>query len=368
MLPYVLLLLIPAILPLLVYRPREIISDHGARDLSQKRNKITLLLFFFIFFVLLALRDFTVGTDLLTYKSIFEHCHVISFDNLSKMQWEIGYTVYNKIVSMLSLNYRLFLILSALIMLIPIYRLYSKEKNYAYLAVLLFINMPCFLMIFSGLRQALAISIGIVAYIALEKRKYILSGILILLAVSFHISAFILVLIYPAFFFKIKTKNLIFIAPVIIAVYIWRVPLILFVIQLMPTHYIEFYGEIQQTGAVGMMILFLIFSAFSFIVLDEDTMSKRDYFMRNILLIATVFQFFVPIHGLVQRASYYFIIFVPVSILSVVQAPKKYLKNISAVAVWVMGCFFTLYFFYNASFSTDNLLNVFPYKFYWSGQ
>lgn len=368
MLPYVLLLLIPAILPLLVYRPSGAISECGKCDLSQKRNKMTLILFFLIFFVLLALRDISVGKDLRTYEIIFERCRVTSFDNLSQFEWEFGYIVYTKIVSILLSSYRLYLILSALIMLIPIYKLYSVEKKYSYLAILLFVNMPCFLMIFSGLRQAIAISVGIVAYIVLEKRRYILSGILILLAVSFHMSAFVLVLIYPAFFLKIKTKDLIFIVPVIFVIYICRVPIIQFMIRLMPSHYMEFYGDIEKTGAVGMMILFVIFSVFSFVILDENSMSNRDYFMRNVLLIATVFQFFVPIHGLVQRASYYFLIFSPVSILRVVQAPKKYLKNISNLAVLIMGCFFALYFFYTANFSTDNLLDVFPYKFYWSGE
>ena len=103
-------------------------------------------------------------------------------------------------------------------------------------------------------------------------------------------------------------------------------------------------------------------------ILDESAMSKKDYFMRNVLLIATVFQFFVPIHGLIQRASYYFLIFVPISITRVVKAPKRYLKSISDFAVVVMAFFFSIYFFINASFSTDNLLDVFPYKFFWSGE
>lgn len=44
------------------------------------------------------------------------------------------------------------------------------------------------------------------------------------------------------------------------------------------------------------------------------------------------------------------------------------MKNVADVAIVVMGVFFFLYFFYNAAFSKDNLLNVFPYKFFWSGQ
>lgn len=368
MIPYFLLLFVPMILPLILYRPIGNISYCGACELSQRRNKTTIILFFVVFFILLAMRDLTVGKDLAEYQTIFERCEDSSFSNLLDLQWELGYTGYNKIISSIYPNYRFFLIVTSFVTVFPIYKLYAREKKYSVLAILLFVNLPCFLMAFSGLRQAIAISIGVLAYMSLEKKNYVLSVALILLAVSFHISAFVLVLIYPAFFFKIKAKHLLFLVPVIIAIYIWRVPLILFVIQMLPSHYIEFYGEIQQTGAVGMMILFLIFSVFAFVVLDEKAMSKRDYFMRNVLLIATVFQFFVPIHGLVQRASYYFFIFVPISILSVVQAPKKHLKNISDVAVLVMGCFFALYFFYNAYFSTDNLLDVFPYKFFWGGE
>lgn len=176
---------------MLTYKPIDTFFDCGARALAQKRNKITLRLFFCGFFALLAMRDLTVGSDLFEYRNLFELCQATSFDNLIKMKWEVGYTIYNKIVSIFSHSYRVFLMISAIVILIPIYKLYSKEEDYSYLAILLFINMPCFLMIFSGIRQAIAMSIGIVAYIFLEKRKYILSGIMVFVAVLFHTSAFV---------------------------------------------------------------------------------------------------------------------------------------------------------------------------------
>ncbi|MBR6559015.1 MAG: EpsG family protein [Clostridia bacterium] len=368
MLPYLLLLLVSTVFPLLVYQHGSLIYGDDYSYIVRKRNKMTFVLFFLGLFVLLALRDITVGTDLRTYKVIFETCFDSAFESLSDLQWELGYTVYNKIVAMVSTNYRFFLILTAVFVLIPVYKLYSKETKFSFLAIVLFINMPCFLMIFSGLRQAMAISIGVLAYMAVENRRYILSILLVILAIAFHVSAFVLFLIYPAFLFRIKTKHLLYIVPVLIAIYLFRVPMLNFLIGFLPTHYVTFYGEVRQTGALGMMLLFLVFFVFSFTILDENAMSKRDYFMRNVLLISTVFQFFVPIHGLIQRASYYFLIFVPISIISVVQAPKKWLKNVSDAAIIVMGCFFALYFFYNGLFSTDNLLDVFPYKFFWSGE
>lgn len=367
MFPYFLLLFISTVCPLFLYQTRRGVLVFGDNQVTRKRNKMTLFLFFVGLFVLLSLRDITVGRDLKEYKDIFELCYRTSFDKLGDFRWELGYSVYNKLLAFVSTNYRFFLVVTAALTLIPIYKLYSRETKYSFLLIVLFVNMPCFLMIFSGLRQAIATSIGIFVFMALEKKKYILSVLLILLASLFHLSAWVLVLLYPAFFVKLKANHLLFVFPSILAIYVYRIPLLTALITFMPDQYTEFYGEIEDTGAIGMMILFSAFSIFAFAVLDESCISNETYFLRNILLIATIIQFFVPIHGLVQRMSYYFLIFVPVAILRIVQTPRKIMKNISNMAVIVMSCFFALYFFYNGAFSTDNLLDVFPYKFFWSG-
>ena len=368
MLPYFLLIFVSGLFPLVVYQSPNAVSRLENSERTRKKNKLTLRIFFIGLFLLLALRDITVGKDLKEYKNIFEMCQNQSFRDLHRLDWELGYTSFNKLIGFISQEYRIFLVITALITLIPIYKLYVQEEKYSFLLIVLFINMPCFLMMFSGLRQTMAISIGIVAYVLLTQKKYIFSVLCVVLAAYFHISAFVLLLIYPAYFLKIKTKHLLYIVPVMLVIYLFRIPILTFLIGFMPSQYIYFYGEVQETGAIGMMILFLIFFVFAFVILDEKAMSKQDYFMRNVLLIATIFQLFVPIHGLIQRASYYFLIFVPVSIVRIVQAPKRYLKSITLVAVIVMVYFFTLYFFYTAYFSTDNLLGVFPYKFFWSGQ
>ena len=369
MFPYLLLILVAVITPWFVCKEQTDISSWDeASSLSVRRNKMTIFLFFAGLLILLMLRDITVGRDLIEYKKIFEKCAASSFKGLKKFSWEIGYTIYNKLISFVSEDYRFFLIVTAIITVFPIYKLYAKETKHSFLLIVLFINMPCFLMIFSGLRQAIAISIGILVFFALENKKYVLSALLLLLATCFHTSAYILILIYPTYFLKIKTKHLLFVIPLMIGIYAYRISLFKIIINVAPERYEEFYGEIQETGAIGMMILFLIFSIFSFVVLDEKSMTQKDYSLRNFLLISTMLQFFVPIHDLVQRMSYYFLVFVPVAILSVVKAPKKVMKDISGVAIVAMSCFFVLYFFYNAAFTTDNLLDVFPYKFYWSNK
>ncbi len=368
MLPYFFLLLVSGVFPLLIYKNRNQVPVSDYNGIVQKREQTTIFIFFIGLFILLALRDITVGRDLYQYKNIFERCYHTSFKSLPNLAFELGYTIYNKLISFLTRDYRLFLIITGIITLLPIYKLYHREAKYSFLLILLFINMPCFLIIFSGLRQAIAISIGVLAFMAIENKKYVISVLLIVLATYFHASAFVLFLLYPLFFFKIKSKYLLYIVPIMFIIYIFRVPLFLMILNFVPARYVEFYGDLEQTGAYGMLLLFLMFSVFSFVVLDEEVMSEKDFFFRNILLVATIFQFFVPIHAMIQRTSYYFLIFVPMSIISVVQSPKKWLKNVSDTAVVVLSVFFAVYFFYNGFFSTDNLLDVFPYKFYWSGQ
>ena len=363
--PYFVLLFLPAILPLVIFQPRRLNLEYNYQSIVRKRNKMMIFLFFFLLFILMVLRDVTVGKDLLTYKTIFEICKNTSFDNLHKINWEYGYLLYNKIIAIILDNYQFFLMVSAAIILWPIYKLYSQEKKYGFLLIVLFVNMPCFLMMFSGLRQAIAVSLGVFVYMAIEKRKIVHAVLILLLAISFHSSAFVLILLFPANMFTVKVKHLWLIVPMMLIVFVFRVPLFTFVLRYLPTKYIDFYGELQQTGAIGMLLLFLIFSIFSFVVLDETRMTEKDHFMRNMLLLSTVFQFFVPVHSWVQRASYYFLIFAPTSLVSVVKAPRKRWKNISNTAVVVMSLFFAFYFFYTALFSTDNLLDVFPYKFFW---
>ena len=180
MLPYLSILLISFILPHIVYRPAAFASEEGYSEYVYKKSKMTVVMFFFGLLVLLALRDITVGNDLYAYETIFNSCIGTSFKHLPDLQWELGYTIYNKLISLFSKDYRIFLMITAIITLFPIYKLYSQEKKYGFLAIVLFINMPCFLMVFSGLKQAIATSIGILAYLAIKNKKYILSALLIL--------------------------------------------------------------------------------------------------------------------------------------------------------------------------------------------
>ena len=140
MLPYFLLLLISAVAPLLIYHAKGVVSVGDYRYIAKNRSRATVILFFIGLFALLSLRDLSVGSDLGEYEKIFERCYGTPFEFLSEMRWELGYTVYNKLISVIARDYRLLLVITALISLLPLCILYSKENKYGLLMIILFIH------------------------------------------------------------------------------------------------------------------------------------------------------------------------------------------------------------------------------------
>jgi len=86
---------------------------------------------------------------------------------------------------------------------------------------------------------------------------------------------------------------------------------------------------------------------------------------RNITIIIVIIQLFAPIHALAMRFNYYLIIYLPLLISKVISRPKAELKNIAQLAHIVIVIFFTGYFFINA-YTGEDILQVFPYKFFWN--
>ena len=84
-------------------------------NLSLKRSR---LLFFTIagiqLFLIAALRGETVGTDLENYLPAFKTIVNTSWDAIFEIDWEPGYIVFNKLLSLFSDDNRFFLIVTSL--------------------------------------------------------------------------------------------------------------------------------------------------------------------------------------------------------------------------------------------------------------
>ncbi len=325
-------------------------------------NAIAIQLFFIILFILLACRADDVGIDLPGYKYIFSTSSNYSWPRLFGRDIEVGYIILNKLVSLVTNDFQWFLAVVAALTLFPIAKIYSEDGDYSTIKILLFVNMSIFPMLFSGLRQSLAFAMGMLAYECVKNKKIIWFLLMVFMAYLFHRSAFVLLALYPVYYMRLKRKHLFVIIPVMLMIFIFNGPIFMTLARLSS----DILGEakISNNDSYMMILLFILFSIFSFVIPDEEKMDDETIGLRNILLLATCMQFFVPLHSLAMRINYYFIIFIPILIPKILKVAQPSLKGVADIANVVLCLFFAGYFIYLAS-NGENALNIYPYISFW---
>lgn len=126
---------------------------------------------------------------------------------------EIGFRVLSVMIKVITDNYALFLFIVALGTIIPIMKIISKYKNELDVPLtIIFYTSIYFFASFSPIRQYLAASIGLLAFIAIIEEKPKKSLFLILFAISFHTSAILLLIPYVMYFIKVFNRKLVFVS------------------------------------------------------------------------------------------------------------------------------------------------------------
>ena len=159
MLPYIALIVLPVIF-------QHISLSKGTITLSadKKKSEMAMKVFWITLFVLLALRAETVGRDLPNYRYIYEYIARNSWEKALARSAEVGYSAMNKLISLWKDDFRWVLVASAILSVWLIAKAYVKYSEDAVLTIASYLNFSCFLLLFSGLRQSIAMSLGFVAF------------------------------------------------------------------------------------------------------------------------------------------------------------------------------------------------------------
>lgn len=334
---------------------------------DKKQQKfVCMFSFFFILFCLLSFRDITIGVDLKNYKYIFETVGAASWGEIFDVfDMEKGYVLLNKLVFTISNSFQFFLCVVALITMIPLFFLYKNETENPLLTIALFMTVAPFSMYFSGLRQAIAISLMVPAYYFVKKKKLIPFVLMVFLISLFHKSGFIVLILYPIYHFKISTASIWLLGLFLIITWIFRAPIFSFVMDIIGG-YGGRYDDIQDTGAYAMLILFVVFAVYSYVIPDPKKMSDDTRGLRNVLFLVIAIQVFASVSTVVMRMNYFFLILIPILIPKIVEIRKTEWVQMANLSEVVMVGFFFAYFFYGAYMGED-ILNIFPYLSIWGG-
>jgi hypothetical protein len=364
--------------PLLVYQVAVIKNDPRSnqkwtvsvgKEPRQLFNSLIVPSFFLILIVVLSLRHELVGKDLLNYKTYFSYYSSVSLKVVLKEKQDILYWLLNWVIGQFTDSYQVFLAVIACITVLPIAKLYSEDRQYGYLKIVLFMNMSVFIMLFSGLRQSVAMAFGLIAYEFVRKKKPFRFLLFALIALGFHHTGFMILLYYPLYHMKLHKNQLWFVIPVIGSVFVFNKQIFGWVSELLFTLMGDKYDvEIEDTGAYLMVILFALFAIVAYFFPDENKMDEESFGLRNFLLMAVLLQCFAPVHNLAMRMNYYFIIFIPIVMPKIFKHTKDSIKDVAKIAKGVIVGFFVVYYLYTTFISCltgESALDTYPYIPFW---
>ena len=358
MLPYYILIGMPMLVGAVRNKGKVRIGDGIARD----RRNAEITSFFLILTVLLMFRGGSCGIDTDRYRRIFNSAHNQSWsDVLAYTEREIGYSVLNKLLSVLTSNSQLLVMVTAVLTIAPLWRFYRREAELPILTILLFVTVAPFSMYFSGIKQAIAMGFAFPAWYCVKKKKWVKFLLIVLAAMLFHQSAFILLALYPLYHLRITPKWLYVVVPLMLVVYVYNGPIFNTLSRLLW----EDYGEARSSGSATILFLLAIFAVYAFFIPDEELLEPDVIALRNILLLTVVIQCFAPVHSLAMRMNYYFLPFIPILIPKIANRSKLKYKMIANISVIVMTAFFVLYYFLKAHTGSD-ALQLYPYIFCWA--
>ncbi len=360
MIPYYILISAP-----LLFALRHALSlSPSDRLRSAPAKNYTIVFFFVLYFLLLALRRSDIGIDLAGYIRSFRRISGYTWGGIfTNSRWEVGFVTFTKIISFFTASPQIYIAIIAGLCVFPLARLYYRESEDDITAMALFMVFPVFIMNFSGLRQALSISFAPAVYYAARNRKLWRAILLSLLAVSFHTSGIALLLLYPVCRIKLQSQHLFVILPLVAALYVFSIPVYYFLLPLLGEDYASRYTEVTQTNSTAILFMLLLFTLYAYLMPDDSKIDETTDSLRNILVLALFIQVFASISHTAMRINYFFIIFVPLLIpritARITRIDRRYVQLIQIG----MASFFLLYHF--IKIHRVDSLHIYPYAFFW---
>ena len=281
-------------------------------------------------------RSFSVGTDLASYLPAYTEIGFLGNKDFHYLNYEIGYVFLNKILFQIGVSERLFLIVLAAMIQIPIFQTIYRYSDFPLLSILWYFAFGNFIMTFSGLRQSIAMSICFFAYHYIKEKKFFRFCFAIVVASLFHLSALFCLILYPLYYLKLDKKKFIGMLGSLLIIFLFRKPIFSLMSQL-------YYGEAKEMTATGAYTMFAVYLLIFILSFLGNTKEDLDFIgLRNILLVLAMIYSFASLHDYVTRIGYpltlYMTLFVPKLVNRFRVVPKSVYNCICCIAV--IACFF----------------------------
>lgn len=355
---YYLLTGVPVLLALLMYEIKRVY-----RLERPPYQRAVIWSFFGIYFFLMACRASVVGIDTWNYLSKFQtarHTGWVEYVSASSSE---GFALLTKLISAVTGSEQVFLAVTSLLIIFPIAKLYAEKSESPLLTISLFLVLPVFSMFFSGMRQSLAIALVPLAFRYVQEKKPWRFLLVVVLATTFHKSAWLILLLYPVYYMNITRKALLWAVPLLVLVYVFNDQIYLAIVNVSYYVFAQRYSYTGATGAYSMLVLFVILLAFSYMFLGDTDEEATG--LRNILVLTVGIQCFALINNIAMRMNYYFLVFLPLLLPKVIRRMSGRNKWFAGIVEFVC-CVYFFYYFLQKAYTAQGGFNIFPYVPFWN--
>lgn len=317
----------------------------------------------FLFVLFSALRGKTVGADTVDYVRDYSVFAQYSYRKIFEIYGDNpGYYFLSKFAANMGVSLQLWFGIVALLYVGTVSKLISKYSTDKAFSYIMFLALGYYAFSLAGLKQTLAMTCTIWAFICLLEKKYVRFALLIIIASVFHLSSLIYILALGIWLIrKMKYFYSIMVAVFILFAinYVWIFNLIMSIID--NEHYNSYIG-VEETYSPTVLLVQLAIIVTCLILVkwfehsnDEDT---RVFF--GMACLGAMIQMFAFVVASSFRASMYY------SLFGFILLPKclELQRDTVYRRGWKMGlaAIFILYFIY----TNRDGSSIVPYMFYWN--
>lgn len=339
-------------------------SAYSGRIQVSERNYVTAV--FVVLILIFGLRHPEMGRDLNGYLPAFDAIADYTWEDVFSrgityvyQNFEVGYVAMNKLISFLGGEHQIFLFICAVLSLYPVGKIIYKQSRNTAMSMAVYLGLPCFLMVFSGLRQAIAIAMTFAAYPYIREKRPGRFAVNVLFACLFHYSAFVCLLAYPLY--HIKLKQSVALASCVALPLIWIAKIPIFMIL---ARFLKQDAIMDNNGAITLFLVYALVYFFCVFLGDRDNPEING--LANLFYVACCVQAIGGVFSTVMRVGYYFMIYLILLLPELLQDLKKTEKmNVNQVELIEKVIFLCFVLFGLYSLRNGDWAESYPYIFFW---
>ena len=304
--------------------------------------------------VLIAFRGSTVGIDTAAYGREF---YMFDFSSLTDSRYssERGFMLLNVLLKEAGFDFWVLTLLEALVVMLPATYLIRKYSKNPYLSFFYFIAMDYFCFSLTGMRQAFALGITMIAFEFAQRKKFIPFVLLVLLAMVFHKTAMVFLPVYFISRISLKKKYIFWIIVGSFAVFLMKEP-----IRTIMRELARIDHKAIDTGGTGMYLFFVAIALVGIVFSKAKWNEKMEgsvffYMLFCAIAVYPVLQY----NPTILRLHYYY------SVMLIILIPNILDQIHSKIIRYGCGSvFFVVGLYYMFAYPLQNM-GITPYRFMW---